>query len=131
LNNAPATAIFGPGRIVLQQVRHLSPCFNAALLGFVEAHRDDDSDKNRLCPPNPYPSSIEDWPRMMSCTWTTAEQWFGESDLSAWVAKSRLNLVRGLPDHAAEPSVQTALKRYLTHLGAATERLKQLGESSS
>ncbi len=63
LNNAPATPIFQPGRIVLQQVRHLSPCFNAALIGFVEAHRDDDADKNRLCPPNPYPSSIEDWPR--------------------------------------------------------------------
>ena len=52
LNNAPATPIFEPGRIVLQQVRHLSPTFNAALVGFVEAQRDDDADKNRLCPPN-------------------------------------------------------------------------------
>ena len=26
LNNAPATPIFQSGRIVLQQVRHLSPC---------------------------------------------------------------------------------------------------------
>ena len=40
LNDAPATPIFRPGRIVLQQVRYLSPCFNAALIGFVEAHRD-------------------------------------------------------------------------------------------
>ena len=71
LTDAPATPIFEPGRIVLQQVRHLSPCFNAALVGFVEAHRDDDVEKNRLCPPNPYPSSIEDWPRMMSRTWRT------------------------------------------------------------
>jgi hypothetical protein len=54
---------------VLQQVRHLSPCFNAALIAFVEAHRDEDQDRNRLCPPNPYPSSIEDWPGMMSRTW--------------------------------------------------------------
>jgi hypothetical protein len=131
LNNAPATPIFQPGRIVLQQVRHLSPCFNAALLGFVEAHRDDDSDKNRLCPPNPYPSSTEDWPRMMSRTWRTEGRWFSQPDISTWVAQSRLNLVRGLPDHAAEPSVQTALKRYLTHLGAATERLKRLDGSSS
>jgi hypothetical protein len=112
-------------------VRHLSPCFNAALLGFVEAHRDDDSDKNRLCPPNPYPSSTEDWPRMMSRTWRTEGRWFSQPDISTWVAQSRLNLVRGLPDHAAEPSVQTALKRYLTHLGAATERLKRLDGSSS
>lgn len=54
-----------------------------------------------------------------------------EPDLSAWVAKSRLNLLRALPDHAAEPSVQTAVKRYLTHVRAAIERLKQLDRSSS
>ena len=131
LNNAPATPIFQPGRIVLQQVRHLSPSFNAALIAFVEAHRDDDADKNRLCPPNPYASSIEDWPRMMSRTWRTEGRWLSEPDLSAWVAASRLNLLRALPDHAAEPSVQAAVKRYLTHVRAAIERLRQLDGSSS
>lgn len=60
LNNAPPTPIFQPGRISLQQVRHLSPSFNAALVGFVDAHRDADAGKNRLCAPNPYASSIED-----------------------------------------------------------------------
>jgi hypothetical protein len=55
----------------------------------------------------------------------------GEPDLSAWVAKSRLNLLRALPDRAAEPSVQTAGKRYLTHLSTAIERLSQLGGSAS
>ncbi len=132
LSAAPSTPIFGPGRIVLQQVRHLSPCFNAALVGFVETHRDDDLDKNRLCPPNPYASSIEDWPRMISRTWRTEGRWLQEPDLSAWVAQSRLNLLRALADHAAEPSVQTSVKRYLTHVGAAVQRLKQLdGYSSS
>ena len=131
LTNAPATSIFEPGRIMLQQVRHLSPCFNAALVGFVEAHRDDDAEKNRLCPPNPYPSSIEDWPRMVSRTWKTEGRWLSEPDLSAWVADSRLNLLRALPDHAGKPSVQTAIKRYLTHVTAAVERLGQLDRSSS
>ncbi len=126
LNNAPATPIFQPGRIVLQQVRHLSPSFNAALLGFVEAHRDDEGVKNQLCPPNPYPGSIEDWPRMMSRTWRTEGRWLTEPDLSAWVAGSRLNLVRALPDHAEEPSVQTAVGRYLTHVTSAIERLAAL-----
>jgi hypothetical protein len=131
LNTAPATPIFQPGRIVLQQVRYLSPCFNAALVGFVEAHRDDDADKNRLCPPHPYPSSIEDWPRMMSCTWIAAGRWLSEPDLSAWVADSRLNVLRALPDHAAEPSVQTAVTRYLTHVTMAIERLGQLDGSNA
>jgi putative NAD(P)-binding protein len=126
LKNAPGTPIFEPRQIILQQVRHLSPSFNAALVGFVEAHRDDDTDKNRLCPPNPYASSIEDWPRMMSRTWRTEVRWLSEPDVSAWVAGSRLNLLQALPDHAAEPSVQAAVKRYLTHVTAAIERLKQL-----
>jgi hypothetical protein len=130
LGSAPATPIFQTARIVLQQVRHLSPCFNAALIGFVEAHREDDAEKNRLCPPNPYPSSIEDWPRMMSRTWKTEGRWLSEPDLSAWAADSRLNLLGALPDHAAEPPVQAALQRYLTHVTTAVERLAQFDRPS-
>jgi hypothetical protein len=119
--------IFQPDRVVLQQVRHLSPSFNAALIGFVEGRReDDDEEKNRLFAPNPYPSSIDDWPRMMSRTWRTERRWLDEPDLSAWVAASRLNLLRALPDHAAEPPVQGALERYLTNVRPALERMKQL-----
>jgi hypothetical protein len=130
LNNAPAAPIFQPGRIVLQQVRHLSPSFNAALIGLVEARRESDADKNRLCPPNPYPSSIADWPRMMSRTWRTEARWLSEPDVSAWVAASRLNLMRALPDHSAEPPVQAAVNRYLTYVRAAVERLAQLDGSA-
>jgi hypothetical protein len=123
LNNAPGTPIFERGRIVLQQVRHLSPCFNAGLIAFVEAHRIEDTDKNRLCPPNPYPSSIEDWPGMMSRTWRAESRWLRQPDLSAWVAGSRLNLLRDLPQHAAEPAAQAAVERFVTHVSAAIERL--------
>jgi NAD(P)-binding Rossmann-like domain len=129
LNNAPATPIFQPARIVLQQVRHLSPSFNAGLVGFVEAHRDNDEDKNRLCPPNPYPTSIEDWPRMISRTWRTEGRWLSEPDVSAWVAQSRLNLLGALPDHLDEPSVEEAIKRYLTNVRPAIQRLTQLDGS--
>jgi hypothetical protein len=129
LSPSPAKPIFEPGRIVLQQVRHLSPSFNADLVGFVEAHRDNDEDKNRLCPPNPYPSSIEDWPRMVSRTWRTEGRWLTEPDVSAWVAESRLNLLRALPDHLDEPPVQEAIKRYLTNVRPAIERLTQLDGS--
>ena len=123
LNNAPATPIFQGARIVVQQVRHLSPCFNAAVIAFVEAHRNEDADKNRLCPPNPYPSSIEDWPGMMTRSWRAESRWLREPDLSAWVADSRLNLLRDLPKHAAEPAAKAAVERFLTHVAAAIERL--------
>jgi hypothetical protein len=126
LSNGPAMPIFQPGRIVLQQIRQLSPCFNAALVGFLEGHRNDDVELNRLCPPHPYPSRMEDWPRMVSRTWRTEGLWMSEPDVLAWVAASRLNVVRALPEHAAEPSVQVAVKRYVTHLDAAIERLDEL-----
>jgi len=126
LSASPATPIFQPGKIVIQPIRHLSPSFNAAVIGFVEARRDDDAEKNELCPPNPYPSRIEDWPRMISQTWRTEQRWPGESDLWAWVAGSRLNLVRALPEHAAEPSVLASVKRFVAHVGAAIERLHEI-----
>ena len=130
LNNAPATPIFQPGRIVLQQVRHLTPSFNAAVIAFVEAHWDDDADKNRLCPPNAYPSSTRDWPRMMRRTWRTEGRWLGEPELSAFVGASRLNLLGALPDHTGEPSVQRAVARYVTNVGAAIEGCEQLERSA-
>ena len=130
LNNAPGTPVFQQGRIVLQQVRHLSPCFNAALIGFVEAHRKEDADKNRLCRPNPYPSSIEDWPAMMTRTWRAESRWLREPDLSAWMAGSRLNLLRDLPEHAAEPAAQAAIERFFTYVPAAIERLAGLSAVS-
>ena len=126
LRNAPATPVFQPGRIVLQQVRQNSPTFNAALIAFVEAHRDEDADKNRLCPPNPYPRSIDDWPGMSRRTWQIEQRWLREPDVAGWVAESRLNLLRGLPDHAAEPPVKAAIERFLTHVGPAIERLREL-----
>jgi hypothetical protein len=126
LRNAPATPIFQPDRLVLQQVRQLSPCFNAALIGLVEGRRADDAEKNRLCPPNPYPSSISDWPRMVTTTWTAERRWLSEPDISSWVAQSRLNLLRALPDHVGEPAVRNAVERFLTHVGPAVERLSDL-----
>ncbi len=126
LRDAPPVPVFGPGRIVLQQVRHNSPCFNAALVGHLEAHRDDDDEKNRLCPPNPYPGSMRDFPRMVRRTWTAEQRWMRDPELSGWVAQSRLNLLRGLPERLAEPSVRTAVERFVTHVGAAMTRLRTL-----
>jgi hypothetical protein len=111
---------------VLQQVRQNSPTFNAALIAFLEARRDDDGDRNRLCPANPYPSDINDWPGMSRRSWQVEQRWLREPDVSGWVAASRLNLLRSLPDHAAEPPIRAAIERFLTHVEPAIERLREL-----
>jgi hypothetical protein len=126
LRNAQATPVFQGSQIVLQQIRQNSPTFNAALIAFVEAHRNEDADKNRLCPPNPYPRSIDDWPGLSRRTWQIEQRWLREPDVAGWVAESRLNLLRGLPDHAADQPVKAAIERVLTYVGPAIEQLREL-----
>ena len=131
LANAPARPIFEPDRIVIQSVRHNSPTFNAAFLAFVEAHREDDSEKNRLCPPNPYASTTADWPRMMSRTWRTELNWQRDPELMSWVSRSRLNLLGALPEHLSEEHTRAAVRSYVANIGPAIERLAGLPGSPS
>lgn len=64
LQYPPMVPLWGADRIRLQTVRAGFPCFNAALAGYVEATRDDDRERNRLCPPNTLPDSLALWARM-------------------------------------------------------------------
>ena len=57
LQYPPLVPIWGPDKIRLQTIRAGFPCFNAALAGYVEATRDDDRERNRLCPPNTLPDT--------------------------------------------------------------------------
>jgi hypothetical protein len=131
LKDAPPVPVFQDGRIVLQQIRQNSPTFNSALIAFVEVHRSEDADRNRLCPPNPYSSSVGDWPGMSRRTWVVEQRWLGEQDLAGWIAESRLNLLKGLPDHAGDPAVKGAVERFLTYVGPAIDRLAELDEQGS
>jgi hypothetical protein len=124
LRDTTAMPIFAPGRIVLQQVRHNSPTFNAALIAFVEARREDDEDKNRLCPAHPYAGDIHGYPRLLARTWRTEGSWLGEPDLARWVATSRLNLLSAFEDHKHEARAVDAVTRYLTHVGDAIQNLE-------
>jgi hypothetical protein len=126
LMDVPPVPVFQSGRIVLQEVRHNSPCFNAAMIAFLEAHRDDDAERNRLSPPNPYANSTWDWPGQNRRTWIVEQLWLGEPDIAAWIVASRLNLLRGLSERAGEPQVQSAVQRFVTNVGPAIERLTEI-----
>jgi hypothetical protein len=121
-----AQPIFTSGRMTLQQVRHKTPPFNAALLAWVEANREDDEEKNRLCPPNPFTRSVEEWARMVARTWRTEGGWRTEPDLQAWTYSTRLNMMQALPHHLDEPRAQAALSRYAGNVGDAVLRLEEL-----
>ena len=123
VSNAETVPVFSPGKIVLQQIRQASPTFNAALIAFVEAHRDGDDEKNRLCPAVRVASRVEDWGPLMGPTWATEQVWLKESDVAAWIAASRLNVLQALPAHMHEPRAQEAIGRFLENVGPAIERL--------
>jgi NAD(P)-binding Rossmann-like domain len=119
-------AIFDGATIRLQQIRHNSPTFNAALIAFLEGRRNDDSEKNRLAPPNPFASTPHDMAGMLSRTWKTERRWQAEPDLQSWVDASRLNLLRGLPRRMGDPVAKAAVVRFLTNVAPAIVRLPTL-----
>lgn len=125
----PTVPIFTDRSITLQQVRHGSPTFNAALLAFLEAHRDHDEERNRLAPPNPSPTKPADILMMLVRTWVAAERWRREPDVKHWISHSRLNLTRGVGATMNDPRVRAAVERYVTHLPQAMQNLRALAKA--
>jgi NAD(P)-binding Rossmann-like domain len=120
----PARTIFDPHRITLQAVRTGLLPFSAALIAFVEFAREDDAEKNRLCPPNPYPNAAIDWIATNAISHRVQMTWFEEPDLLAWMERSRLDVARGINAHLSEPQTQAALARFLANLEPAVEKLE-------
>lgn len=117
--------VFAPDRITLQYVRHLSPSFSAALIAWVEAHRPDMVEKNRLCTPHPTPSRPEHWAPMLVRTWLNSALWRAEPELAAWTDSSRLNLSVS-PRMRDDPVVRESVARLRRHVGPAVERFPAL-----
>ena len=123
-HRVPGRAVFDPSRITLQAVRTGLLPFSAALIAFVESAREDDVEKNRLCPPNPYPNAAVDWIATNAISHRVQMTWFEEPDLLAWMERSRLDVARGINAHLAEPQTQAALARFLANLEPAVEKLE-------
>ncbi len=123
-HRVPGRAVFDPSRITLQAVRTGLLPFSAALIAFVESAREDDVEKNRLCPPNPYPNTAIDWIATNAISHRVQMTWSGEPDLRAWMQRSRLHAARGINAHLAEPQTQAALARFLANLEPAVEKLE-------
>jgi hypothetical protein len=126
LNPAPAVPIFGADWITLQPIRPGLIPFNAAMVGFVEATREDLAEKNRLCPPNALPQVPLDWIRGTLIGMNADYLWGKKPDIVDWLERARLNLARGLRRRMGEPQVQAATKRFAASAGAASARLTQL-----
>jgi hypothetical protein len=128
LQNPPLVPIWRPSAITVQPVRAGFPCFGAALTGYVEASRNDDETKNRLCRPSSYGNSLVDWARMTVQGARNAMAFGSEPDIKEWSDRVALNPARIPPEHPGSPELDRALERLARHGGPGVARLAQLSE---
>ncbi len=128
---APATPIFEQDRITLQSLLGGYTTYNAALVGFIESARDDDTERNRLCPPVPQPSVPIDWIRAYAGGLSSFAVHSAEPDIAAWIDGSRLSLTRGMSDHLDDPRMGAALTRWISNLEPALQNAERLLASAS
>ncbi|HEX9766851.1 MAG TPA: NAD(P)-binding protein [Nitriliruptorales bacterium] len=126
LQNPPMVPIWGPDRIRLQTTRAGFPCFCAALAGYVEATRDDDRERNRLCPSNIYGNSLAEWARMQTRGALATAAFGAEPDIAAWANACMLNPSRLDPGQGQEPAVQAAAARLADHAEVGLARMAEL-----
>ena len=134
LRAAPVRAIFEADRVTFQHIREGSPSFNAALIGYLEATRDDPVEQNRLAPASPHQSAATDWIRVRHGGMVAQQAWDQTPDVREWMEGCRLNIAAGMLDHAGEPGVLDAMGQYFEHTPGAIENLArfrtELGETA-
>ena len=126
LKYAPSTPIWGAAEMTLQPIRAGFPCFGAALAGYVEATRSDDEEKNRLCPPSPYPNSLTEWIRMNARGTLAVRSFSSEPDIKAWTDQVALNPARVPPEYGGSAELDAVMARLQTHAGPGLERLIEM-----
>ena len=108
LQYPPMVPVWSPDVIRLQTIRVGFPCFCAALAGYVEATRDDDRERNRLCPPNTLPDDAATWADMQVRGTLAARAYGAEPDIAAWANGTALNPARITLAQRDQPGVQAA-----------------------
>lgn len=126
LKYPPLIPIWRPEAITLQPIRAGFPCFAAALAGYVEATRDSDAEKNRLCPPSPYPDSMAAWARMNVLGTQAVMSFSAEPDIKEWADQVALNPARVPPGDPASAVLDDARERLAKHLKPGVAQLERL-----
>ena len=126
LRYRPLVPVWGPEAITLQNVAP-GPLFGAALAGYVEATREDDAEKNRLCPPHSFPNTPADWPRSIVQGARGSQALATEPDVKRWSHATTLFRSRIPAERAGDPDVAGAVARLeaVSEIGLA--RLAELG----
>lgn len=132
VDTPPSRPIFGPDRLTVQYI--IAPGivpFSAAITAYIEANRDDDAEKNRLCPPNSFTGDAEDYIRNILISQRARAAWREEPDIQDWIQGCRLRFDQGMDEHLEDPSVLERIGEYREPAIENLERLHELVESST
>ncbi len=125
LKYPPVVPVWSSQAIKVQPVRAGFPCFGAALIGYVEATRTDDDEKNRVCPASPLPDTPTTFARMHVLGNRADQAFTAQPDIREWANRTTLNPARVPPDRAGDPAIAAAFERYRSHAVAGFGRLAQ------
>jgi hypothetical protein len=117
--------VFEPGRVTLEYMGVGLVPWSAATVAAVEASRDDDDVKNRLCPPVAFSGRIGDVLQLAYAAMSGLVARLREPDLMAWNEGCRLNPARGASQHVDDPRVVEAFTSIMTSTGPALRNLRQ------
>jgi len=126
LKYPPRVPVWRPEDITLQPIRAGFPSFGAALVGYVEATRTDDDEKNRLCPPSHYGNSMAEWAGMNVLGARAVMAFSAEPDIKEWSDRVAINPSRVPPGHPGSAALDDARKRLAAHSGPGLARLAEL-----
>lgn len=118
--------IWGEGAITIQPVRAGFPCLGAALIGYVEATREGDAEKNRVCRPSPLSNTPADWALMQTLGGRAARAFGAEPDIREWLNGVALNPARIPADRAGDADVVAAVDRFQAALEPGLEAMAGL-----
>jgi hypothetical protein len=126
LKYPPLVPVWRPEAITLQPIRAGFPCFGAAVVGYVEATRTEDAEKNRLCPPSPFPDSMSEWARMNILGTQAAMSFAAEPDIKEWSDRVAINPARVPPGYDGSAALDNARERLARYTKPGLAQLAEL-----
>jgi hypothetical protein len=126
LRDVPSRPVFEPGRITMQITTLGNIPFSSATIGVVEAFGETDEARNDMCQSIGSFGDADTIARgALTFLQTTPKRMF-HPEVGAWLASTRLNSARVLPEVAEDPDLQANQKTMMEHLGPAMENLARL-----